>query len=155
MQQIRISATARSKADPARVFAILNDPPGWPSWSIFDAVELNRPGRDAPHGVGSIRTFVTKVSRAREEVVELIPDRRLTYVLLAGFPLRDYKAVVEIEPESEGGSRITWSAAFYSKYFGAGWFWSALLGRTLATMSKKLAAAAEARLGPRAAAAQA
>ena len=99
MQQIRISATARSKADPARVFAILNDPPGWPSWSIFDAVELNRPGRDAPHGVGSIRTFVTKVSRAREEVVELIPDRRLTYVLLAGFPLRDYKAVVEIEPE--------------------------------------------------------
>ena len=95
------------------------------------------------------------MSRAREEVVELIPDRRLTYALLAGFPLRDYKAVVEIEPESEGGSRITWSAAFYSKYFGAGRFWSALLGRTLATMSKKLAAAAEARLGPRAAAPQA
>jgi hypothetical protein len=155
MRQIRISATARSKADPARVFAILNDAPGWPSWSIFDSVELNRPGRDEPHGVGSIRTFVTKVSRAREEVVELIPNRRLAYVLLAGFPLRDYKAVVEIEPESEGGSRITWSAAFYPKYSGTSWFWSALLRRTLATMSKKLAAVAEARFAPRAAVPQA
>jgi uncharacterized protein YndB with AHSA1/START domain len=155
MRQIRISATATSKADAARVFAILSDAPGWPSWSIFDSVEPNRPGRDEPHGVGSIRTFVTNVSRAREEVVELIPNRRLAYVLLAGFPLLDYKAVVEIEPESEGGSRITWSAAFYPKYFGTGWFWSVLLRRTLATMSKKLAAAAEVRFVPRASVPQA
>lgn len=151
MRQIRISATATSKAEPARVFAILRDAADWPSWSIFDAVELNRPGKDEPHGVGSIRTFITKVSRAREEVVELIPDRRLAYVLLAGFPLRDYKAVVEIEGRIEGGSRITWSAAFYPKYLGTGWFWSMLLGRTLATMSNKLAAVAEDRYVPRAA----
>src|SRR5262249_44710266 len=143
------SATAHSKADPARVFTILADAPGWPRWSIFDSVEHNRPGRDHPHGVGSIRTFITKVSRAREEVVELVPNRRLAYVLLAGFPLRDYKAVVEIEPESDG-SRVTWSASFYPKYFGTGWFWSLLLGNTLATMSKRLAAVAEDRFVPHA-----
>jgi hypothetical protein len=141
MQQIRISTTAHSKADPATVFAVLKDAPNWPHWSIFDAVELNRPGRDEPHGVGSIRTFITKVSRAREEVVELVPNRRMAYILLAGFPFRDYKAAVEIEPEA-GGSRITWSCAFYPKYAGTGWFWSMMMRQTLRTMVAKLAAAA-------------
>ncbi len=151
MRQVRISATATSKADPARVFAILKDAPGWPSWSIFDAVELNRPGRDEPHGVGSIRTFITKVSRAREEVTELVPNQRLAYTLLAGFPFRDYKAAVEIAPQADGGSRITWSCAFYPKHFGTRWFWSLLMRQTLTSMSRKLASVAEDRFVPHAA----
>ena len=144
MRPIRISATAESSAEPRRVFAILKDAPNWPSWSIFDSVEFERPGRDEPHGVGAIRTFCTKVSRSREEVVELIPDRRLAYILLSGFPLRDYRATVEIEAAAGGGSRITWSNAFYPKYFGTGWLWHLLMRRTLETMVRKLAAAAEA-----------
>jgi hypothetical protein len=140
MGPIRISATAHSKADAAAVFGVLKDAPNWPCWSMFDAVELNQPGHDEPYGVGSIRTFITRVSRAREEVVELVPDQRLAYVLLAGFPFRDYRAVVEIEPEASG-SRVTWSCTFYPKYVGTGWFWSMLMRRTLRTVSAQLAAA--------------
>ena len=139
MSPIRISATAHSKADAAAVFSILKDAPNWPRWSMFDAVELDRPGRDEPYGVGSIRTFITRVSRATEEVVELVPNRRLAYVLLAGFPFRDYRAVVEIEPETNG-SQITWSCSFYPKYFGTGWFWSMIMRRTLRTLTAQLAA---------------
>jgi hypothetical protein len=40
------------------------------------------------------------VSRAREEIVELIPDRRLSYVLLSGYPFRDYRADVDLEPQA-------------------------------------------------------
>lgn len=141
-RQVKISAVAFSKADPARVFVILKDGTNWPKWSIFDSVELERPGRDEPHGVGAIRVFVTKITRAREEVVELVHDRRLAYVLLDGFPLLDYHAVVEIEPD-DGGSRINWSASFYPKYPFTGWFWSLALGKTLRTLSARLADAAE------------
>ncbi|MBV9249515.1 MAG: SRPBCC family protein [Acetobacteraceae bacterium] len=140
MHPIRISATAHSEADAAAVFSVLKDAPDWPRWSMFDAVEFGRPGRDEPHGVGSIRTFITRVSRATEEVVELVPNRRLAYVLLAGFPFRDYQAVVEIVPET-GGSRITWSCSFYPKYTGTGWFWSMVMRRTLRTLTAQLAAA--------------
>ena len=140
MAPITISATAHSIADAAAVFRVLKDAPDWPRWSMFDAVELNRPGRDEPHGVGSIRTFITRISRAREEVVELIPNRRLAYVLLAGLPFRDYRAVVEIEPETTG-SRVTWSCSFYPKYVGTGWFWAMVMRHTLTTLSAQLAAA--------------
>jgi len=140
MHPITISATAHSKADAATVFRVLKDAPNWPRWSMFDAVEFNRPGRDEPHGVGSIRTFITKISRSMEEVVELVPNRRLAYVLLAGLPFRDYRAVVEIEPEPTG-SRVTWSCSFYPKYVGTGWFWSIVMRRTLRTVSAQLAAA--------------
>jgi hypothetical protein len=147
MRQVRISAVACSKADSAQVFAILRDGANWPNWSIFDSVELERPGHDEPHGVGAIRVFVTRITRAREEVVELIPDRRLAYVLLDGFPLLDYHAVVEIQPEG-GGSRITWSASFFPKYLGTRWFWSLILGKTLRTLSAQLAGAAESPRAP-------
>ena len=140
MHPITISATAHSKADAATVFRVLKDAPNWPRWSMFDAVEFNRPGRDEPHGVGSIRTFITKISRSMEEVVELVPNRRLAYVLLAGLPFRDYRAVVEIEPEPTG-SRVTWSCSFYPKYVGTGWFWSIVMRRTLRRVSAQLAAA--------------
>ena len=140
MHPITISATAHSNADAVTVFSVLKDAPNWPRWSMFDAVEFDRPGRDEPHGVGSIRTFITKVSRATEEVVELVPNRRLAYVLLAGLPFRNYQAVVEIEPETNG-SRVTWSCSFYPKYFGTGWFWSMVMRRTLRTLSAQLAAA--------------
>ena len=140
MNPIRISATAHSEADAATVFGVLRDAPNWPRWSMFDAVEFNRPGRDEPHGVGSIRTFITKISRSMEEVVELVPNRRLAYVLLAGLPFRDYQAVVEIEPEPTG-SRVTWSCSFYPKYVGTGWFWSIVMRRTLRRVSAQLAAA--------------
>jgi len=69
----------------------------------------------------------------------LVPNRRLAYVLLAGFPFRDYRAVVEIESETTG-SRVTWSCSFYPKYFGTGWFWSMIMRRTLRTLTAQLAA---------------
>lgn len=140
MHPITIVATAHSTADAGSVFAVLKDAPNWPCWSMFDAVELNQPGNHEPYGVGSVRTFITKISRAQEKVTELIPDRRLAYVLLAGLPLRDYRAVVEVEPEQDG-SRVTWSCSFYPKYPGTGWFWSVVMRHTLNTISAQLALA--------------
>jgi hypothetical protein len=143
MGRIRILATAHSSADPAAVFALLKDGSTWPGWSMFDAFELERAGRDEAYGVGAIRVFITKISRAREEVVELVQDRRLSYVLLSGLPFRDYRADVDLVPAQDGGTTISWSAAFDAKHFGTGWFWRLFMARVLAKTAAALAAAAQ------------
>ena len=103
MSIIHVAANARSKADPEKVHALLAVGSTWPHWAMFDRFELERPGRDEPFGLGAVRVFITKVSRAREEIVELVPERRLSYVLLSGLPLRGYRADVDIAPEASGG----------------------------------------------------
>jgi hypothetical protein len=142
MGPIRVAATAISNANPANVFALLKDGSTWPDWAMFDKFELERPGRDEPYGVGAIRVFITKVSRAREEIVELIPDRRLSYVLLSGYPFRDYRADVDLEPTGDGGTVISWRASFYPKHFATGWFWRLFMARVLAKTAAQLAAEA-------------
>ena len=142
MGQIEASAVAKSAASPARVFALLKDGATWPQWSLFDAFALERQGGADPLGVGAIRVFITKVSRAREEVVELVPDRRLSYVMLSGLPLVDYRADVELEPDADGGTVIRWRSRFGAKHFGTGWFWKWFMGRTLQTVASQLASAA-------------
>lgn len=139
MRQIEVSAEAETRASPARVFALLKDGSTWPQWSMFDAYELERPGREDPLGVGSIRVFMTKVSRAREEVVELEPDRRLSYVLLSGLPFTDYRADVDLEPRPDGGTRIRWRSRFGAKQAGTGWFWAWFMTRTLRSVAEQLA----------------
>jgi hypothetical protein len=141
--RIRVAAMATSGGSPATVFSLLKDGSTWPEWAIFDSFELERPGRDEPYGIGAIRVFITKVSRAREEVVELIPNRRLSYVLLSGFPFRDYRAEVDIAATESGGSSIAWRASFDAKHFGTGWFWRLFMMRVLTTLAAQLASAAE------------
>ena len=42
-----------------------------------------------------IGPFVKRIA-SRERIVELVPDRRLSYVLVSGMPLRDYRAAPEL-----------------------------------------------------------
>jgi hypothetical protein len=143
MEKIDIHATAESRADAGSVFALLRDGATWPKWSLFNKFELEQRGSPDPLGVGAIRVFVTSVSRAREQVVELIPSRRLSYILLSGFPFRDYRADVDLEPLAAGGTLIHWHSTFYAKHVGTGWFWRLFMRRAIRDVAAKLAKAAE------------
>ena len=79
-----IVVRARTEASASTVFALLKDGATWPHWTMFNAFRLERLGRDEPFGVGAVRVFITSVSKAREEIVELVPNQRLSYVLLSG-----------------------------------------------------------------------
>jgi Polyketide cyclase / dehydrase and lipid transport len=138
---IHVGASANSRAAAAAVFALLKDSSSWPRWSMFDSSGIERPGDDDPEGVGAIRTFATRVSRTRELVTKLVPDRQLSYRLLSGFPFHNYHADVVLTP-SDGGTRIDWTASFRCRY-GTGWFWRAFMNKVLTDMTRKLAAAAE------------
>jgi uncharacterized protein YndB with AHSA1/START domain len=144
---IRVHATATSTAPPPAVFALLKDGATWPDWTIFDAFELVRLGEGGPGGVGEIHVFSTALTRAREEIVELVPDHRLSYILLSGFPFRDYRADVDLSAREDGGTSIEWRAAFDPKYKGTGWFWRLFMTAVLRKIASDLSAGAEKRLG--------
>lgn len=138
---IRVGGRANSRAAPEAVFALLKDSSGWPRWSMFTSSGMERSGDSDPEGVGAIRTFATRVSRTRELVTKLVPDRQLSYQLLSGFPFRDYHADVVLTPSGDG-THIEWTASFRCRH-GTGWFWRAFMNRVLSDMARRLAAASE------------
>jgi hypothetical protein len=142
MDFINVEGHATSRGAPAAVFALLKNSDTWPRWSMFKSAEFEQPGQDEPYGAGSIRVFSTSATRAREQVVELIPDRQLSYVLLSGLPFRNYRADVRLTSPGDSGTRIDWTASFQCRY-GTGWFWRLFMNRILSDLAKQLAVAAE------------
>lgn len=139
--QIMVHATAVSSAPPETVWRLLADARGWKSWTRFTHSDLEREGDPPPDGVGAIRKFGTKRQQSREEVVHFEPSRQLSYTLLAGLPIDDYRADVVLTPEGSG-TRIDWSGRFDARRRGTGWFWKAFLTLALRDFSKRLARAA-------------
>jgi uncharacterized protein YndB with AHSA1/START domain len=141
----RIAAEATTDATPDAIWALLSDRSTWPSWSPLGSHSAERAGQDGtPDGLGGIARFVTGRHCVREEIVEREPPRRLSYALLSGLPLRDYRAVVELEPAG-AGTRIRWSATFVPQRPGTGWVYRLALTRIFRGMVTGLAAAAPAR----------
>jgi uncharacterized protein YndB with AHSA1/START domain len=141
----RIAAEATSEAPPDAVWALLSDRSTWPAWSPLGSHAGERPGADGtPDGLGGIARFVTGRHRVREEIVEREPPRRLSYALLSGLPLRDYRAVVELTPAGTG-THIRWSATFFPGRPGTGWIYRIALTRIFRGMVTGLAAAAPVR----------
>jgi uncharacterized protein YndB with AHSA1/START domain len=143
MKVQHIAAEATTEAPPDAVWALLGDRSTWPSWSPLGSHGVERPGADGtPDGLGGIAWFVTGRHRVREEIVEREPPRRLSYALLSGLPLRDYRAVVELTPVG-AGTRIRWSSTFVPQRRGTGLIYRPALGRIIRRTVTGLAAAAQ------------
>src|SRR5581483_9804397 len=113
-------ATAHSAAAPSAVYALLASGATWPSWIFVDSAELEREGRDGGESVGAIRIYRFRLAgvkgRSREQILELVPDRKFAYSVLAGVPVRDHRADVDLVPGVDGGTDIRWSAIWRPKY---------------------------------------
>jgi uncharacterized protein YndB with AHSA1/START domain len=141
MARQHVEATVWSPAPPSAVYGLLADVSTWPSWSGHKRAELVERGEGDGDGVGAVRVLHRGGVRSRERVVELVPDRRLGYTLLAGLPLRDYRANVDLTPQ-RGGTAIRWYSDFDAKVPGTGWLFRAALGRFVAAAVESLAARA-------------
>jgi hypothetical protein len=119
MAEQQIVATAWTPAPPALVYRLLRSGVTWPTWSPIDSFELERTGPDGEEGLGAIRLFHTGRVTSREEIVELVPDRRFSYSLLRGLPMRGYRADIDLEPH-DGGTTIRWQSRFHAKYPATG-----------------------------------
>jgi hypothetical protein len=140
----RIDVTARSAADAQTIYRLLADGRTWPTWSPIGSFRPGSPdtpgaeGAPAPEAVGDIRLFRTGRTLSRERIVELVPGRRLSYELLAGLPLRGYRADVDLTPEA-GGTVIHWRSRFTAKVPGTGWLYRWALGRFIQRCADGLA----------------
>ena len=132
-----IDVTARSAADAQTIYRLLADGHTWPAWSPIDSFT---PGPDGhtPEAVGDIRLFRTGRTLSRERIVELVPGRRLSYELLAGLPLRGYRADVDLTP-TDGGTVIHWQSRFTAKVPGTGPLYRWALGRFIQRCADGLA----------------
>jgi len=143
MGRQRIEHHATTTADPATVYALLRDGASWPSWSPIESFELERPGADEPEGVGAVRLFRGGRVVGHDEIVELVPERRLSYVHTSNLPVRNYRADVDLEPAGEG-TAIRWVSQFEPKVPGTGWLLRRALDGFVAKMANGLAEGAAA-----------
>ena len=114
-------------APAAAVFAALLDRSAWPAWSGHDEFELVRPGVAGPYDVGSVGLLRSGRRVMREEMVEVVRGRRIGYTLLAGLPLRGYRAQFDLTPVPDG-TEVRWHSRFDAPP-GSGWIYVAALRR--------------------------
>ncbi len=143
MKRVQVEVTGQSTAGPSIVYEIAKDSSGYPRWSRIGSFEPLRAGRDEPFGVGSLRLFRTGPIKVVEEVVELVPERRVAYVMHSGLPFRDYRAAIELTPNAGNGTTIRWHSSFYPKIFGTGFLCRAFMQRVLREVMPALIAEAE------------
>jgi len=121
------------------VYRLLTDGPTWPTWSPIDSFELERPGDPPPEGVGAIRRFRRGRTTGRDQILELVPNRSITYASLSGLPIRNYVATVDVEAAPGGGTTIHWHSSFFPKMPGTGYPVERSLRRFLERCTHRLA----------------
>ena len=142
MARIYLEKIGRSAASPSTVYSLAKRSSGYPIWSMIGSFKLVRPGRDEEDGVGQLRIFQTGAVKLLEEVVELVPDRRVSYTVIKGLPFRDYRADIDLTPLAGGETQIHWHASFYPEIPGTGWLCRALMNYIFSRMVPELARAA-------------
>lgn len=85
-----------------------------------------------------MRIFRTGRAISREQIAELVPERRFVYDNLGG-PFRSYRGVVDLEAEPAGGTTITWTGTFAPRLPLTGRFLRWYLTRFMQRMADGLA----------------
>ena len=133
-----------SAAPPEAVFGLLADIEGWKRWAgplIHDST-IEVPGHTDRVGVGAIRRLGWGRASSREEIVVHDPPRHHAYILHASFPLRGYRADVELFEAGRGGTVIRWRGSFRPVVPGTGGILRRYMSATVAGFARRLARAA-------------
>jgi uncharacterized protein YndB with AHSA1/START domain len=121
MRVRHINVSGLTPATAETVYRLLSDGSSWPEWSPIDSFELEQPGDPPPEGVGAIRVFRKGRTTGRDQILDLVPDRRISYATLSGVPTRDYVGEVDLERAPGGWTTVHWHSSFVPKVPGTGW----------------------------------
>jgi hypothetical protein len=134
-----IDVSTTSSAPPEVVFGHLAKAVTWADWGGFPFKSTReRAGEANPDGIGSVR----RAGLFREEVVAFDPPTHYAYTMLAGLPIRDYRADVALR-SSASGTAIRWECRFERKIPGTGVLLRTGLMMLLRRMARGLARHAE------------
>lgn len=142
-----IDVQVHTQADAGAVYALLRDGASWPTWSPIDSFELERTGAQETEGIGAIRIYVRGRVRGRDEIAELVLDRRFGYRHLSGMPVSDYRGEVDLQPDDRG-TEIRWRTSFLPRRPGTGPLLRWGIERFIRKCARGLAAHAATRSAP-------
>ncbi|MFI5079831.1 MAG: SRPBCC family protein [Streptosporangiales bacterium] len=110
MAQLHVEAEGVAQAAPAVVWELVANADRYHQWGPWSASGYQSPGdqADAP---GVIRWMRYGRTTTVEKVLEADKGRRLTYTVVKGIPVRNYRAEVTLSPEGEG-THIRWTASW-------------------------------------------
>ncbi|MGW4766818.1 SRPBCC family protein [Nocardia sp. NPDC004278] len=149
MPHYRVRST--TSAPVSAVWGLLIDGRSWPRWSsgLDELVEERSSGLDSRghDGIGAVRAFRTGRVVTGERLTELVQDRLLAYEDAFNFAMKDYRAVVELEPTPMGGTTIIWRGTWRMRP-GIGWTMPFVLPRVMQRMADDLADYAATAAGP-------
>jgi uncharacterized protein YndB with AHSA1/START domain len=140
MPHYHVSAT--TVAPVAVVWSLLVDGRSWPRWSsgLDELVEGRSTGlgSDGHDDIGTVRAFRTGRVVTGERLTELVEGRRIAYEDAFNFAIKDYRAVVQLEPTAAGGTTIDWQGTWRTRP-GIGWATPLFLPRVMQRMATDLA----------------
>jgi hypothetical protein len=132
-----INASARSNAPTQAIWDVVADVATWQNWGPYSKTYLESEGTPTPDGVGAIRAYAVGPVTSREQVTIYEPPHRLGYHILSGFPVKDYNALVTLEPVEGGRTDVHWRAEFDGKPRGTGWFMRIAMVPYLSYLARK------------------
>ena len=120
------------------VWAIISDHCGMHRWLVPGMkVRLEPEGVPAPNGVGAVRIIERAGFKAIEKVVTFEPPHRMSYTVLAGFPIQNHLGEIVLQSQGEQ-TQISWTVTFEPKYPGTGWFLKAIVNNVIGKGLKRL-----------------
>lgn len=94
--------TKQIAASPETVFDTITDHAAYPDYTPIRKAELERPGEEAPNGVGAIRALHVLGPPIRELVTAYERPSRFSYEVLSGVPVKSQVGTVTLEPAAGG-----------------------------------------------------
>jgi uncharacterized protein YndB with AHSA1/START domain len=117
MNQLHVEAEQTADATPEAIWALVSDATRYPEWGPWSAAGYQRPGETSARGAGAVqwlrssRRAYLRYPTSIERILEAEEGCRLTYTVIGGIPVRNYRAEVTLRPVAEG-TRIRWAATW-------------------------------------------
>jgi uncharacterized protein YndB with AHSA1/START domain len=110
MAQLHVEAEGVAQAAPEAVWELVAHADRYHQWGPWSASGYQSPADHADRP-GVIRWMRYGRSTTIEKILDAEKDRRLTYTVVKGIPVRNYRAEVTLTPQGEG-THIRWSASW-------------------------------------------
>jgi uncharacterized protein YndB with AHSA1/START domain len=119
--RLSVAAEAVTSATPEAIWPLITDAARYAQWGPWsaagyqDGASAHEPG--AVYWLRSEQTYAGRAVTSVERVEDLEENHRLTYSVLRGMPVRNYRAEILLTPVPEG-TRIQWSASWDATILG-------------------------------------
>jgi hypothetical protein len=140
MGSINYEIVRSSTAPPDRVFALLSDAPGWPTWFKLIRKVSWEPGAEPPVRLVTLGPGLT----IREVVLEETAPTHHAYSIQSVFPVKNHRADVRLTARPDGGTDIRWTSTCDPKLPGTGGALKVGLSKAVGDLCKALVKASEA-----------